>query len=332
MPVIRLLIALGLVANAPLALAEAQAAIAVSIEEWTVPWEDTRPRDPTVAADGRIWFVGQSGDYVARLNPESGEFQRFDLARGTGPHNVITGPDGQLYVAGNRNARIIRVDPVTGDQETFRLPGGDGDPHTQQFGPDEDLWFTMQGYNAIGRLNPDRSEFDVIKLPTERARPYGLRIAPSGMVWFTQFGTRKLARLEPGALKVREYQIQRDDARPRRLAIADDGAIWYVDYLGGYLGRLDPPSGEFTEWAAPSGRKALPYGMTMDGEGRLWFVETGVNPNRLVAFDPAVSDYVANEPIPSGGGAVRHMVYDAVRDAIWFGTDANTIGVARIGE
>ena len=27
-----------------------------TIEEWEVPWERSRPRDPYVAPDGRVWF------------------------------------------------------------------------------------------------------------------------------------------------------------------------------------------------------------------------------------------------------------------------------------
>src|SRR3712207_2388230 len=48
----------------------------VEITEWTVPWEKTRPRDPYVAPDGRVWFVGQTGNYIAVLDPKSGEFKR----------------------------------------------------------------------------------------------------------------------------------------------------------------------------------------------------------------------------------------------------------------
>src|SRR3712207_7491042 len=48
----------------------------VQITEWTVPWEKSRPRDPYVAPDGRVWFVGQAGNYVAVLDPKSGEFKR----------------------------------------------------------------------------------------------------------------------------------------------------------------------------------------------------------------------------------------------------------------
>ena len=55
------------------------AAHGAQIDEWQVPWDGTRPRDPDIAPDGSVWFVGQAGDYVARLDPDSGEFRRFDF-------------------------------------------------------------------------------------------------------------------------------------------------------------------------------------------------------------------------------------------------------------
>jgi len=36
--------------------------IEVTINEWLVPWKDSRPRDPDVAPNGVIWLVGQGGD------------------------------------------------------------------------------------------------------------------------------------------------------------------------------------------------------------------------------------------------------------------------------
>jgi virginiamycin B lyase len=71
--------------------------------------------------------------------------------------------------------------------------------------------------------------------------------------------------------------------------------------------------------------------MAVDGDDRLWFVETGSEPNRLVGFDPAVERFVSVTEIPSGGGSVRHMHYDGATGAVWFGTDAGTIGRAVVG-
>ena len=44
----------------------------LQLTEWTVPWPESRPRDPAVAPDGRVWFVGQAGNYVAVLDPVKG--------------------------------------------------------------------------------------------------------------------------------------------------------------------------------------------------------------------------------------------------------------------
>src|ERR1041385_7786772 len=57
---------------------------------------------------------------------------------------------------------------------------------------------------------------------------------------------------------------------------------------------------------------ALPYAMAVDDRDRLWVVETGPQPNRLVGFDPASQKFFSQTPIAeSGGVTVRHMVYHA---------------------
>jgi virginiamycin B lyase len=38
---------------------------------------------------------------------------------------------------------------------------------------------------------------------------------------------------------------------------------------------------------------SLPYAMTVDDADRLWFVETGVQPNRLVGFDPKTEHFIS---------------------------------------
>jgi len=67
--------------------------------------------------------------------------------------------------------------------------------------------------------------------------------------------------------------------------------------------------------------------MVRDDEDRVWVVETS-RPNRFVSFDSRTLRFSEETPVPSGGGVVRHMYYDAATNSIWFGTDANTLGQA----
>ncbi len=309
----------------------APAADTTQIREWQVPWESTRPRDPSVDTEGNVWFVGQTGHYVGRLNPTSGVFTRFDLESGAGPHNVIVGQDGQLWYSGNRSMHIGRLNPKTGAIQKFPMPDpGARDPHTLVQDASGTIWFTVQGGNYVGRFLPSTGDVHLIQLATPRARPYGIVLDPQGRPWFTEFGSNKLGLIDTEALTVREFTLPAPRARPRRIAATADGKIWYVDYTRGYLGKLDPSTGEVQEWPAPSGARSLPYAMTSDDVGRLWFVETGVKPNRLVGFDPARQRFFSQTTIPGGGGTVRHMVFHAPSRTIWYGSDTGQIGQAMV--
>ncbi|HUP00488.1 MAG TPA: lyase [Gemmatimonadota bacterium] len=311
-------------------LSVVQDAGSVVIEEWPVPWEDSRPRDPYVGPEGRVWFVGQRADYLATLDAASGEFQRFELDPGTGPHNLIVGGDGTVWYAGNRAAHIGRFDPATGEIHKIPMPDPAArDPHTLTFDPAGDIWFSVQGGNFVGHLDVETEAVRLAAVPTADSRPYGIVVDDEGTPWFTEFGSHKIGAVDPSTMEIREIVLPRPEARPRRLAVIDSG-VWYVDHAAGYLGRIDPASGAVEEWAVPGGSEARPYAMTADDSGRLWFVESGPSPNRLVGFDPAAKEFFSISEIPSGGGTVRHMVYHAPARAIWFGTDTNTIGRAQL--
>ena len=94
----------------------------VQIMEWTVPWEKTRPRDPYLDKQGRVWFAGQAGNYVAYLNPANGQFKRYEIDEGTNPHNLVVADDGMVWYSGNRNGRICKLDPATGKITTYMMP------------------------------------------------------------------------------------------------------------------------------------------------------------------------------------------------------------------
>ncbi|NIN72173.1 MAG: lyase [Gemmatimonadetes bacterium] len=303
----------------------------VEITEWPVPWEASRPRDPYVGPEGRVWFVGQRADYAAYLEPATGEFQKYDLEAGAGPHNLIVDDDGQVWYAGNRAAHIGKLDPATGAITKYPMPDTAArDPHTLVFDSEGDIWFTVQGGNFVGKLETASGVVRLVPVPTPRARPYGIVVDANDRPWIVLFGSYKIATVDPESFQLEEIELPRQDARPRRLAISSDGAIWYVDYAGGRLGRLDPETRQVYEWAAPGGSDSRPYAMAADDRDRLWFVETGLEPNRMVGFDPAIQEFFSITEIESGGGSVRHMFFHAPSRAIWFGTDANTIGRARI--
>ncbi len=297
---------------------------AADFTTWQVPWEKTRPRDPAVDSQGRAWFVGQGGDYVAWLDPASGKFTRFDLPDGSAPHNLIAGDDGNIWIAGNGAGWIGRMNAANGELETFSTEKeGIDDPHTLIQASDGRIFFTAQHSNRVAVFDPADESLRTWEVPTKRARPYGIVLDENDQPWIVLLGTNRLATIIDGELK--EIEMPRADARPRRLAIVN-GDIWYVDYAEGYVGSYDPANGEFKEWRSPSGERAAPYGAIADGEGNFYYVETGPQPNRMIGIDTSNGNVIYSGPVPDSGGAIRHMFYDAANDAIWFGMDTNYIG------
>lgn len=314
----------------------AQAPLPQPVDEWEVPWGQSRPRDPFVAPDGSVFFVGQVGNYVARLDPKTSTFKRFEIDPGTNPHNLIVDPRGMVWYAGNRNGMIGRLDPKDGSITRYPMPDSSvRDPHTLVFDAAGDIWFTAQQAGFVGRLATRTGKIDLIKLDrlgTGRSPlPYGIVIDVKGAPWFCEFGTNQLVTINPRTLALKRYALPHERARPRRIATTTDGAIWYVDYARGFLGRLDPATGDVKEWASPSGGVSLPYGMAVDDADRLWYVETGVQPNRLVAFDPKRSAFVYGQDVgdPSAN-TIRHMYFNPLTRELWYGADQNRIGRAKI--
>ena len=325
---IRVLMLAGVI----LAAAPDSVSAPVQIDEWTVPWEKTRPRDPFADARQRVWFVGQTGNYIAYLDPATGKFKRYEIEEGTYPHNLIVDKAGAVWFAGNRNGMIGKLDPASGAIKRYPMPDpAAGDPHTLVFDRNGDIWFTVQQGNFVGKLTTGTGKIRLVKVPTPNARPYGISVDSKNRPWFNEFGTSKLGTVDPQSFVLKEYDLPDPDARGRRIAITSDDRVWYGDYVRGVIGRLDPATGKIQEWDAPSKRSALIYALTVDDKDRIWFVETGPQPNRLVGFDAKTGKVVSETPIAKSGAlVVRHMSYDPATQAIWFGTDANTIGRAKL--
>lgn len=283
--------------------------IELKFESWMVPTLGQRARDPVEDAGGNIWWVGQWGDILGRLDPDTGEMQEWPLPSGAKPHSVEIGPKGGAWYTGNRNATMGRLDPETGRIDEFPMPDPAArDPHTHVFDDDGILWFSLQGSNMVGRLDPETGDIKLVSAPTPRSRPYGVKIARDGTVWVACNGSNCLLRVDPETMTIEEVKLPGEGTHVRRLDIDADGRIWWVNSGLGRLGRYDPASGEIKEWPSPSGPKSHPYALAIY-KGAIWYNESGVRPDMLVRFD-SVTESFQSWAIPSGevyAGILRHM-------------------------
>jgi virginiamycin B lyase len=308
------------------------------IQKFEVPWgREGRPRDAAVSpTDGAIFFVGQAGEepvgnYVARLDPKTGAFKKFQLEKGAAPHSCLVDSHGNVWYTGNGNGTLGRIDVKTGEIKTWTVGEGVRDPHTMVFDKNGNVWFTAQQTNAIGFFDLKTEKFRVIKPPipagsTRRSiNPYGIVLDSKGRPWFNLFQSNLIGTIDPETFELKTYPLASDSTLNRRIAITSDDQIYYTDYRRGRLGHLDPKTGKVTDWALPGGPASLPYGMIIDDQNRVWVAETGSQPNKLVGFDPKSGKFFSNTVIPGERNTVRHMFFDKKTKQIWWAMDSGQV-------
>lgn len=286
----------------------------IKFKDWMVPTLGQRSRDPIETPDGMIWWAGQFGSLIGRINPKTGEMKEWPLEADAKPHSVFHDHDGNIWYTGNGNGTMGKFDPRTEKITVFKMPDPNAkDPHTAVIDKTGIIWFTMQHSNRAGRLDPKTGDVKIIEFPTKNSRPYGIKIDNRGQLWMACNGSNCIVQMDPQTMKIREFKIPDPKTKIRRLAVAEDGIIWFVNSAQGRIGRLDPESGAVKEWASPSGPKAHPYAIAVVN-GIVWYNESGVRPDLLVRFDPRTEKF-QSWPIPSGNiysGILRHL--DVTRD------------------
>ena len=281
----------------------------INFKEWVVPTLGQRSRDPVEDVHGNIWWVGQWGDILGRIDPKTNAMKEYALPTGAKPHSVTIGPDNSVWYTGNKNGTMGLLNPETGEIKEYPMPDPAAkDPHTAVFDQDGLLWFTLQQSNKVGRLNHETEEIKLVDMPTERSRPYGIKVAENGEIYVACNGSNCLVKLDPKTMTTTEIKLPHTDTHVRRLDIDSTGKIWYVNSGRGRLGVYNPANGEIKEWPSPSGPKSHPYALAVIDD-IIWYNESGMRPDPLVRFDPKTETF-QSWPIPSGSfyaGIARHI-------------------------
>jgi len=62
----------------------------IKFTEWIMPQLGQRSRDPVQHADGSIWYAGQFGNLIGRLDPVTGQAKEYTLPPNSLPHTAST--------------------------------------------------------------------------------------------------------------------------------------------------------------------------------------------------------------------------------------------------
>ncbi len=240
---------------------------------------------------GRVLVYDGAGTLVRQW-----QMPAFTVGR---PEGVVELPDGRIAVADTHYHRVVLFDAagvVTGmiggpDEDRrnggFLYPVGvttdrNGNLYVSEYGGND----RVQKFAGDGRHLATFGTFGTA--PGSFQRPQGLSWA-DGRLYIADAMNNRI-------------QVFHDDGRfigvlggdqppelhfPYHVVVGADGALTVVEYSGGCITRLSPTGALLGRYGRPGSgdaQFATPWGMAIDGQGRVWVADTGNR--RLVELTP----------------------------------------------
>jgi virginiamycin B lyase len=247
----------------------------------------------------------------------------FNVAPGTGPHDVAAAPaaSGPVYYTGQRSGKLGILDPKTGHYDEVALGRGSA-PHGVVVGPDGAPWVTDGGQNAIVRVDPKTREVRKWPLPTDAGYTNlnTLTFDKKGRVWFTgQSGY--YGRVDPAANDVKVWKAPQGRG-PYGITTTPTGDVYYASLAGNHIARINVETGDATVIEPPTKDQGARR-IWSDSKGRLWV--SYWNTGQVGMYDPAANAW-REWKLP--GAAHAYSVWVDNRDKVWL-TDWSTNAIVR---
>jgi virginiamycin B lyase len=259
-----------------------------------------------VGPDNNLWFTAGRG--VGRIKPSGTPLEAEDFylptvekannnkepLPGTSLGGIVAGPEHEnLWFTETENTtnKIVRVNAASHVMTEFPLPAsnelgtgiGGLEDDDIAVGHEGNLWFTEPASQAIGVMNI-KGEF-LHKFPVATF-PLSIAAGPDGDMWFTDGTTPDvIGRITPAG-EVTEFSAPGPSAD---IVEGPDGNMWFTvgsSEDGPGLGCITPTG--LTAMHPDLPPQIVPWGITADKDGSLWFSELNDYIGRLGELNPVV--------------------------------------------
>lgn len=263
-----------------------------TITEYSIPTGNSFPQGISSDATGDIWFAesGSAANKIARVT-NAGVFTEWAIPTGAaGASDTIPVTGGNVWFSESSLNKIGRLVPGTGVITEFgALPGGYSGPGKicEQTGAGK-VWFSaIKGTDqaVLGDIDTTTGTITMHDLASGLKYPHDVLYDGSGNVWMTAGpGCCGETRVTPYLIKYNiagatatYFQIPGADIFPGAMDMDSLGRIWISDgaiagsSTDNRIALFEPATLSFTEFEPPATGYETPNGITVDGNGKVWF-------------------------------------------------------------
>jgi len=202
---------------------------------------------------------------------------------------------GTIWVTDHVENRISEFDPTSGTWlQSLVMPtsdcwvvGGTEDPVTQ------DVSFTEFNFHQLGRKT---FAGPILNIPVPVGSGPAFAVYSDGRVYFSEWNRGRLGVYDISSGSVTEYLFPEANEPGGPIDATPDGLIAVGTRNAGFIMVFDPTTETFESFGIPTPNSELKDGLRSDGEGRIWFTESGPA-NRIAILDldglPSIAEFSA---------------------------------------
>ncbi len=158
-------------------------------------FDSPRGRGPygiAATPDGQIYYASLAGNYVGRVDLESGEVTVLDPpTSGQGARRVWSDSQGRIWVSEWNAGQLARHDPADGSWREWPLPGSEPRAYAVYVDERDAVWLSDFGANTLVRFDPATEDFQSFPLPSNPGNVRQILGRP-GEVWGAESAADKL--------------------------------------------------------------------------------------------------------------------------------------------
>jgi virginiamycin B lyase len=193
---------------------------------------DRSARDPhslVFDATGILWFTVQQGNFVGRLDPQTGVITlKPSPTHDSRPYGIAIDSTGVPYYCELGTNKIGRIDPASMKITEYALPKG-ARPRRLAIGRDDIIFYTDYKRGYLGALDPKSGKVQEWLSPGGRSsRPYGIAVTAEGAVWYSESGTdpNTIVRFSPRTKHFEIWDVPSGGGAIRNMPATPDGNIY----------------------------------------------------------------------------------------------------------
>jgi len=254
--------------------------------------------------DGALWVTPLFNNTVARREPDSGQWQTWELLTteggGVGIHDLSFSHDHELLTDASGN-----------------------------------VWFSDIGNRAVGYFDPESGETRIWNTPVAESRAndsalygtasvYGLVMTSDQKeVWYSQLGNGVFGGFNVETKEfIGPFVLPDPNTGPRRITISNDDIMYLALYGTGQVAEFDIKKREMIAIHDLPDTGAAPYSVTWDPVREVVWVVTS-NADVIYRFNPDTREYGVI-PMPREGAFMRMLDIDPATGVL-VGSYANIV-------